>query len=332
MKKEKEPRKIISFDWAIKTVLRDKANADVLEGLLSSLFKREVTVVELLESEGNQEEAALKFNRVDVLAKLDGGEEVIIEVQYETEVGFIKRLLYGTSKAIVDTLALGESYSRVTKVYSVSIVYFDIGEGDDYVYHGRTEFKGRHTNHILKLKDRLTVGSIAGNVPKTISGLDVMPEYFLIPLGCFTGVVKEDLDEWIYAIKNMEVPEDFKSKGIKELKDKLDVVSMDSEARRTYTKYMEAKGSDKGTLENAHAEGREERQPEIDEAKRETEEERRLKEEAQREKEEERRLKEEAQREKEEERRQKETLHNVALNALIDAGFSEEDAQKQLKL
>ncbi len=311
MKKKKEPREIISFDWAIKTVLRDKANADVLEGLLTSLFKRDVTVVELLESEGNQEEAALKFNRVDVLAKLDGGEEVIIEVQYESEVGFIKRLLYGTSKAIVDTLALGESYSRVIKVYSVSIVYFDIGEGDDYVYHGRTEFKGRHTNHILKLKDRLTVGRIAGDVPETISDVDIMPEYFLIPLSCFPGVVKEDLDEWIYAIKNMKVPEEFKSKGIDKLKEKMDIVKMDPEARRAYTKYQEAKGSDKGTLEDAHAKGREERQPEIDEAKREAE---------------------EAQRREEEAQREKESLLQVAVNALIAAGFSEQDARNQLNL
>ncbi len=283
---KKEPRKIISFDWAIKTILRDKANADVLEGLLTSLFKREVTVVSLLESESNQEEASLKFNRVDLLAKLDGGEEVIIEVQYESEVGFIKRLLYGTSKAIVDTLALGDSYSQVIKVYSVSFVYFDIGKGDDYVYHGRTEFKGRHTNHILKLKDRLTVGAIAGNVPKPISGVDSMPEYFLIPLGCFNDDINEDLDEWIYAIKNMEVPEDFKSKGIHVMKKKMDVMNMDPEVRRAYTKYMEAKGSDKGTLEDAHAKGREERQPEIDEAKRKAEEALRREEEALREKEE----------------------------------------------
>ncbi len=320
MSKEKKPRKIISFDWAIKTILRDKANADVLEGLLTSLFKREVTVVSLLESESNQEEASLKFNRVDVLAKLDGGEEVIIEVQYESEVGFIKRLLYGTSKAIVDTLALGDSYSQVIKVYSVSFVYFDIGEGDDYVYHGRTQFKGRHTNHVLKLKDRLTVGAVAGNVPKTISGVDIMPEYFLIPLGCFNDDINEDLDEWIYAIKNMEVPEDFESKGIKVMKKKLDVVSMDPESRRAYTKYMEAKGSDKGTLEDAHAKGREERQFEVDEAKRETEEERRQKEEALRREEEALRQKEEAQRREEEaqrreevaQRRQEEAMKEIA--------------------
>ena len=33
----KNDSKLIRFDWAIKTVLRDKANFDVLEGFLSAL-------------------------------------------------------------------------------------------------------------------------------------------------------------------------------------------------------------------------------------------------------------------------------------------------------
>ncbi len=255
MSEKNGARKIVSFDWAIKTILRDKANADVLEGLLSALFRRDVQVVELLESESNQLEATLKYNRVDVLARLDGGEEVIIEVQYEMEAGFIKRLLYGTSKSIVETLSLGDSYSKVMKVYSVSIVYFDVGEGDDYVYHGCTEFKGVHTNHVLKLKDRLTVGSVAGDAPRVISDQNVMPEYFLIPLGCFKGVINDEFDEWIYAIKNQEVLDSFTSKNIQVLKEKLDLLGMTTKENRAYRRYMEAIGSDKGTLENAKQEG-----------------------------------------------------------------------------
>ena len=170
-------RKIVSFDWAIKTLLRDKANFDVLEGFLSALFKRDVLIEGILESESNQQEAELKFNRVDVLARLDGEEVVLIEVQYESEVGFIKRLLYGTSKAIVENLKLGEPYDQIQKVYSVSIVHFDVGEGDDYVYHGKTEFTGLHTHHLLKLKNRLTIGKIGGQVPKTISGHDAFPDF-----------------------------------------------------------------------------------------------------------------------------------------------------------
>ena len=46
-------KRIIRFDWAIKTLLRDKANFDILEGFLTALLKEEIRVVSLLESESN---------------------------------------------------------------------------------------------------------------------------------------------------------------------------------------------------------------------------------------------------------------------------------------
>jgi hypothetical protein len=47
-------QKLIRFDWAIKTILRDKANFDVLEGFLSALLKEDIKVVQLLESESTR--------------------------------------------------------------------------------------------------------------------------------------------------------------------------------------------------------------------------------------------------------------------------------------
>ena len=46
--------KYIRFDWAIKRLLRQKANFDVLEGFLTVFIGERITIVELLESEGNQ--------------------------------------------------------------------------------------------------------------------------------------------------------------------------------------------------------------------------------------------------------------------------------------
>ena len=71
----------IRFDWAIKRLLRQKANFDVLEGFLTVFIGEKVTIVEILESEGNQTAAEDKFNRVDIKAKNDKGEIIIIEVQ-----------------------------------------------------------------------------------------------------------------------------------------------------------------------------------------------------------------------------------------------------------
>ena len=59
----------IRFDWAMKCLLRDKANFSVLEGLLTTLLNEKITIRKLLESESNQESEFDKYNRVDILAE-----------------------------------------------------------------------------------------------------------------------------------------------------------------------------------------------------------------------------------------------------------------------
>ncbi len=71
--------RIIRFDWAIKTLLRDKANFDILEGFLTALLQEEIRVVSLLESESNSAEEQQKFNRVDLLVKDSQDRHLIIE-------------------------------------------------------------------------------------------------------------------------------------------------------------------------------------------------------------------------------------------------------------
>lgn len=63
----------IRFDWAIKRLLRQKANFGVLEGLLTVLLNEKVEIIELLESESNQQTIDDKFNRVDIKAKNSKG-------------------------------------------------------------------------------------------------------------------------------------------------------------------------------------------------------------------------------------------------------------------
>ncbi|MBO5182499.1 MAG: hypothetical protein J6B92_11555 [Paraprevotella sp.] len=49
----------IRFDWAAKRMLRGKANFGVLEGLVTVLLNEEIHIIDILESEGNQESANL---------------------------------------------------------------------------------------------------------------------------------------------------------------------------------------------------------------------------------------------------------------------------------
>ena len=92
----------IRFDWAIKRLLRQKANFGVLEGFLSVLLDEKVEIIELLESESNQLAIDDKFNRVDIKAKNSKGEIIIVEVQNTRELTFLERILYGVAKAITE--------------------------------------------------------------------------------------------------------------------------------------------------------------------------------------------------------------------------------------
>ena len=250
---KKPARQIISFDWAIKTVLRDKANFDVLEGFLTALLKRPITVLDMLEGESNQPDEAAKYNRVDLLAKTEDNERIIVEVQYLSEMAYLKRLTYGTAKTIVENLKLGEPYTNVKKVYSVSLLYFDISKDeDDYIYHGKTEFVGLHTRKQARLKSALVGDEIR------IDGENVFPEYYLIPLRCFPDEVRDNLDEWVYAFKNNEVLEEFNAPGIGSLKEKFDYLKMDEDERRRFDKHMDYMRSEWGMIASARQEGRKE--------------------------------------------------------------------------
>ncbi|MFH1898700.1 MAG: Rpn family recombination-promoting nuclease/putative transposase [Candidatus Desantisbacteria bacterium] len=245
-----EEKRLIRFDWAAKHILRDKSNFDILEGFLTALLGKDIRIIHLLESESNQEHESNKFNKVDLLTVDDKGEYIIIEIQNEREVHYIERLLFGTSKLIVENLKLGEGYKDIKKVISISILYFTLGEKiDDYVYYGSTEFRGIHTNSALKLrrKEKETI--------KTIETRQICPEYYLIEVERFEDIIQSDLDEWIYFLKHESIKDDFKSKNIKKMQEKLDVLRMDEKDRKSYESYLMNLARENDMMEGAREDG-----------------------------------------------------------------------------
>jgi predicted transposase/invertase (TIGR01784 family) len=225
---------LIRFDWAIKNKLRHKANFDILEGFLTELLGEEVKIKQVLDSESNKETEDDKFNRVDVLVEFADGELVIVEVQNSKEYDYFHRMLYGTSKVITEHIKEGQPYAEVKKVISVTIAYFDLGQGKDYVYHGTTVFKGIHKNDILTLADKQIELYKKHNVQ------EIFPEYWVIKVGNFGNRVKDKLDEWIYFFKNAEIKNDFSAKGLKAAGEKLDEMQLNEKEAKDYKKYLKA--------------------------------------------------------------------------------------------
>jgi predicted transposase/invertase (TIGR01784 family) len=226
-------RNLIRFDWAIKRLLRNKANFTVLEGFLSELLKEQISIETILESEGNQKFENDKYNRVDILVKNSKGEMVIVEVQNQSEYDYFHRMAYGTSKVITEYISVGEPYKNVKKVYSVNIVYFDLGQGDDYIYYGKTDFVGIHKKDKLKLSDK-QVEILGKNEP-----FEIFPEYYVIKVNQFNDNAISTLDEWIYYLKNNEIRDEFTAQGINKAKELLRVDKLSEEELITYKKYQE---------------------------------------------------------------------------------------------
>jgi len=226
-------RKLITFDWAIKRLLRSKANFGILEGFLSELLKEDIAILEVLESEGNKEEKQDKFNRVDLKVRNSKDEIIIIEIQYDREYDYLQRIFYGVSKTAIEYIAEGQAYSKITKVISVNILYFDLGKGTDYIYKGTTRFIGLHQHDQLELSEKQK------ELFKKDSVESLYPEYYLIKINRFNDIAKDTLDEWIYFLKNEEIKDSFTAKGLKEAQEKLSIMKLPEEEQKAYDHYKD---------------------------------------------------------------------------------------------
>lgn len=270
-------RTLVSFDWAMKHILRDKANFDVLEGFLSALLNEEIQVIALLESEANQADESNKFNRVDLLVQDAQETTFIIEVQYSYASHYtfatlstsLKRLLFGTAKLITEHLEVGDEYGAVKKVISISLLYFLLGDSSedektDYVYHGGTEFYGIHSGKRLAVRqdtlqgDKASTQSQSNDLAKAGSRSNIFPEYYLIEIERFPDVVKNALDEWIYFFKHSEIPAEFRARNIQTAREKLNLMKMSAEDRHAYERFWLARASYQDEIQSARLEGKEE--------------------------------------------------------------------------
>lgn len=245
--------KCIRFDWAILHQLHQKANFGVLEGFLTVFLNEPIKIVEILENEGNVL-AEDKFYRVEIKAKNSSGEDILVEIQNITRLCYQERIFYGVDKAITEHINLGNTYKEVKKVYSISILYFDLGKGSDYIYVGQNNFIGLHT------QDQLIISTKEKDTIVRKSPAEIFPTYMLVRVNEFNKVAKSPLEEWVDYLKNGVINPDTKAPGLQEAREKLKYYSMSNAERHAYDEHVNAIMIQNDVLGNArlegHAEGR----------------------------------------------------------------------------
>jgi len=248
-------RTIVSLDYAIKNILRDKANFDVLSGFLTELLEKNVTVQEILESECNVSNKKLKVNRLDLKAKIDNGELAVFEIQFFDQIDFLGKVLFNACKAVVEQVSSGEAYD-VKKVYSINIAYFDLGAKREYVFRANlSKFSGVHfSDEYIPFSQSLNPPSDSGNLH---------PEYYLILPNKFDEQMRNKFDEWVYALKTSSVKSEFTAAGIQAAGEKLDVLKMTPQQRAEYEKSRAEDMDRKSQFYTAELKGKAEGKAEI---------------------------------------------------------------------
>ena len=242
--------KYIRFDWAVKRMLRDKANFAVLEGLITVLTGEVVKIENLFEGVGSRDLADDKFNRVDIKAKNVKGEIILVEMRITRELYYRQRIVLGVPKALTEHNEFDLMYENAKKVYSINILYFDLGKGSDYLYHGKTVFTGVHTN------DRLEVNTKEADELRMRVPEDIFPEYYIIRVNEFNNVATTPIEEWLDYLKNNRIKDNTTTPGLKEARQKLLYLTMSDKERRAYDAHMDDIMVQNDVLDTAKREGR----------------------------------------------------------------------------
>lgn len=173
----------------------------------------------------------------------------------QKEEGIEKACLHGNLLSLILSISsllciyLHDEYLKVTKVYSIIIVYFDFGRGSDYVYHGINQFTGLHNQEELMLslrQQQLFMRQAAGAL---------FPEYYVIRVNQFNDIAKDTLDEWIFYLKNGDIKEGSRAKGLDEVYKNLTTDGLNKEDKAVYLRHLDTLSNQKSVIFTAKDDG-----------------------------------------------------------------------------
>ena len=244
---------LVSFDYAIKYLLKDKGDYGIVEGFISALLKtkgyKDVKIVALLESESNKEDSKSKRSLADLIVEDEDHHKYIIEIERNVKDSFIHKACFNTSRLIVDNLAQREDYTQIIKIFHISLLYFPIGNGNGAIYHGKTII------HEIETNEKLSVHIKNQETGEVFDATDILPEYFYISVPLFNDRLEKEIDDWLHVMKYDEVPKNYHSPYMVQVAEKLSILKMTPEERANYSYYQKKLYNDRDELQAAEARG-----------------------------------------------------------------------------
>ena len=244
---------LVSFDYAIKYLLKDKGDYSIVEGFISALLNtrgyKNVKIIALLETETNKEDSKSKRSLADLIVEDEDHHKYIIEIERNVKDSFIHKACFNTSRLIVDNLAQREDYTQIIKIFHISLLYFPIGNGNGAIYHGKTII------HEIETNEKLSVHIKNKETGEIFDATNILPEYFYISVPLFNDRLEKEIDDWLHVMKYDKVPKNYHSPYMSQVAEKLSILKMTKEERELYSYYQKKLHNDRDELKFAEARG-----------------------------------------------------------------------------
>ena len=244
---------LISFDFAIKYLLKSKGDYDIIEGFISALFASQgyppIKINALLDTESNKEELELKKSIADLVVEDADGNKYIVEIERAYTPNFMHKACFNSSRLVVDGIYGSQDYTTIKKIFHISLLYFSTKGMVKPIYHGKTIVHEVDTKHPVDVSIA-NEGLVIFNTP------NVFPEYFFISVPMFDDVINTEIDEWLYVMKHSEIKQSFKSPYMAKVAERLAVIKMSAEERNEYIYYQKQSVHSQDILQAAETKGR----------------------------------------------------------------------------
>ena len=243
---------LISFDYAIKYLLKNKGDYEIVEGFISAILTSQgyapVKITAILESESNREESIAKRSIAGVIVDDADGNKYIVEIDrcYTNE--FLNKACFNSSRLIVDSVSKSDDYSTIKKVFHINLLYFTYLDMQAPLYHGKTIFRS--------VDDKAVNIHLADFRMREFDAYNVLPEFFIISVPLFDDIIKKEIDEWLYLLKHSEIKPDFKSPYMKKIAERLNILKMSPKERAVYNEYMNKSLKERDYLVSATEKGK----------------------------------------------------------------------------
>ena len=244
---------LISFDFAIKYLLKNKGDYDIIEGFISALFASQgyppIKINALLDTESNKETLELKKSIADLVVEDEEGNKYIVEIERSYTPHFIHKACFNSSRLVVDGIYGTQDYTTIKKIFHISLLYFSTKEMLKPIYHGKTIVHEVDTKHPVDVRIA-NEGLVIFNTP------NVFPEYFFISVPMFDDIINSEIDEWLYVMKHSDIKQSFKSPYMAKVAERLAVIKMSAAERNEYIYYQKQSVHSQDILQAAETKGK----------------------------------------------------------------------------